>query len=57
MSAYVDAVVHLLVRVRRYECAPYSRSWSDSLQGIATGMQFKPSPSADANAHDRTDDE
>ncbi|EHN17829.1 transposase [Bifidobacterium animalis subsp. lactis BS 01] len=26
---YGDDAVHLLVRVRRYECVPCSRSWSD----------------------------
>ncbi|WP_333490478.1 ISL3 family transposase [Bifidobacterium pseudolongum] len=34
---YGDDAVHLLVRVRRYECVPCSRSWSDDLEEAAAG--------------------
>ena len=34
---YGDDAVHLLVRVRRYECVPCSRSWSDDLEAVGAG--------------------
>lgn len=41
---YGDDAVHLLVRVRRYECAPCSRSWSDDLQTAADGKGLLSGP-------------
>ncbi len=34
---YGDDAVHLLVRVRRYECVPCSRSWSDDPEAVGAG--------------------
>lgn len=34
---YGDDAVHLLVRVRRYECVPCSPSWSDDLDAVGAG--------------------